>query len=212
MSTRIGCPRGPTAWRNSTTCRLSVDPRGVGAPLGGEDLRLELLQLLLDVLGDLLVLVDDGVADPVQHGRGPVAQQVRHPFEPAADRVEHAAAPVLHGHHEVLPGEQHDLPADQLGPRLVEVQRLEHHEQALVVDVELGPLVGVHRVLDRERVRGEIQREVVELVVGRLVQPEPDEAARHAAGLPDGLGHADRLPPTVGVEGAVHEHPSIVIR
>ena len=83
---------------------------------------------------------------------------------------------------------------------LVEVQRLEHDEQALVVDVELGALVGVDRVLDGQRVRGEVEREVVELVVGRLVQAEPDEAARHAAGLPDRLGHSDRLPLAVGVQ------------
>jgi hypothetical protein len=97
-------------------------------PLGGEDLRHELLQLLLDVVGDLLVLVDDGVGDPVEHGRGAVAQQVRAALEASADRVEHPIGAVLDGDHEVLPGEQHDLAADQLGPALVEVQRLDHDE------------------------------------------------------------------------------------
>src|SRR4051794_36576401 len=241
VSTRIGCPSGPTAWRNSTACRLSeqlraasappdrvrdgavggaeldalplerVDPGGVGAPLRGEDLRLELLQLQLDVVGDLLVVVDDGVADAVEHGRGPVAQQITVALETAANRFEDRVAAVLNRDHEVLPGEQHDLAGDQLGPGLVVVQRLEHDEQAFVVNVEFGPLVGVDRVLDRQWVRREVQREVVELVVGRLVQPEPSEAARHATGLPDCLGHADRLPLTVGVERAVDKHSDSVV-
>jgi hypothetical protein len=189
-----------------------VDPGGVGAPFRGEDLGLELLQLLLDVVGDLLVVVDDGVADAVEHGRGPVAQQITVALEAAADRFEDRVAAVLDRDHEVLPGEQHDLAGDQLGLGLVVVQRLEHDEHAFVVDVELGALVGVDRVLDRERVRGEVEREVVELVVGRFVQPEPREAARHAAGLPDGLGHADRLPLAVGVERAVDEHAHSVVR
>jgi hypothetical protein len=103
--------------------------------------------------------------------------------ETAADRFDDRVAAVLDGDHEVLPGEQHDLAGDQLGPGLVVVQRLEHDEEAFVVDVKFGALVGVDRVLDRERVRSEVEREVVELVVGRLAQPEPDEAARCAAAL-----------------------------
>jgi hypothetical protein len=97
------------------------------------------------------------------------------------------------------PGEQHYLAADELGPGLVEVQSLQDDEEAFVVDVELGALVGVDRVFDRERVRGEVQCEVVELVVRGLVQPQPGKAAGQAPGLADRLRDADGLPVTLGV-------------
>ena len=83
---------------------------------------------------------------------------------------------MLHGHHEVISRKQHDLATVELCSLIVIAERLEHDEQALVVDVELGALVGVNGVLDREGVRGEVESEVVELIERRFMQAEPDEA------------------------------------
>ena len=55
--------------------------------------------------------------------------------------------------------------------------------QRVVVDLELRPLVGVDRVLDRELVEVELAAHAVELLLGRLVQPEPHERAVALAGL-----------------------------
>jgi hypothetical protein len=60
---------------------------------------------------------------------------------------------MLHGHHQVISREKHNLATVDLCSLIVIAGRLEHDEQALVVDVELGALVGVNGVLDREGVR-----------------------------------------------------------
>jgi hypothetical protein len=113
---------------------------------------------------------------------------------------------MLHGHHEVISRKQHDLATVDLCSLIVIAERLEHDEQALVVDVELGALVGVNGVLDREGVRGEVEGEVVELIERRFMQAEPDEAVRNAPRFGDGLRHINRLPLSVRVEGTVDDH------
>ena len=58
--------------------------------------------------------------------------------------------------------------------------------------------------------RGEVEGEVVELVMGRLVHPEPDEALGLTPGPGDRLTEVHRLAPAVRVEGAVDDHGPIV--
>lgn len=55
------------------------------------------------------------------------------------------------------------------------VHRLEHHEQGVVVALGLGPLVGVHRILDRQRMQSEKIGDGLHLIVVRFVQADPDE-------------------------------------
>ncbi|HEY3766513.1 MAG TPA: hypothetical protein VGL44_15235, partial [Gaiellales bacterium] len=59
--------------------------------------------------------------------------------------------------------------------RLEVAGRLQDDEQRLVVDLELRPLVGRDRVLDGEVVQRELLPDGLELLAGRLVQPDPDE-------------------------------------
>jgi hypothetical protein len=54
---------------------------------------------------------------------------------------------------------------------------LEHHEQGVVVAFQLGPLVGVHGVLDREFVQSERGGDALDLLAVRLVQADPDESS-----------------------------------
>ena len=85
---------------------------------------------------------------------------------------------------------------------------LEHQEQRTGVAVELGPLVGVHRVLDGQFVQTEELRNVGHLVGVRLVQADPDESAALARGPSPGparvvaAGDAD----AVDIRGAVDDH------
>ena len=66
-------------------------------------------------------------------------------------------------------------------------QGLQDHEQRLVVDVELGPLVALDRVLDRQRVQLELVVDQRELGVGGVLQTDPDEAVRSARRLSSSL-------------------------
>ena len=59
--------------------------------------------------------------------------------------------------------------------------RLEHHEEVVVVHLELGPLVGGDGVLHRQLVQPELLAHRLELLVGGLVQPDPHEAVRLAS-------------------------------
>ena len=63
-------------------------------------------------------------------------------------------------------------------------QCLDHHEQRVAVALQLGTLVGVDRVLDRQGVELQLVGDLVELLCGRLVQADPHEAA---AGLARGV-------------------------
>ena len=52
----------------------------------------------------------------------------------------------------------------------------------LVVELHLGSLVALDRVLDRQRVQLELVVDQVELGVGRVLQPDPEEGVRVVAG------------------------------
>jgi hypothetical protein len=78
---------------------------------------------------------------------------------------------------EIRPEEHHHLARrdDLPGGRRLAVadvaDGLEHHEQRVVVALQLGPLVGVHRVLDGELVQAEDVRDAGDLLGVGLVQP-----------------------------------------
>ena len=115
------------------------------------------------------------------------------------------------GDHEVAPDEHGDLAGlddlDVRGRRLrVHVPHgLEHREQRVLVPVQLGPLVlGVHRVLDGQRVQPEPLGQVGQLGLVRVAQAEPDETL---AGQPD-LVDDVRLAPA-GPADAVDVHAAV---
>lgn len=111
------------------------------------------------------------------------------------------------GDHEPVAEEYHDLAdLDQLRGFVVR-RGLEHDEQAVVVLLQLRPLVGVNGVLDRQRVRAELQGDVLELGRGGLVQPHPDEALLLVSGRHRRVQGQVSLPPfALHVDGAVHDH------
>ena len=67
--------------------------------------------------------------------------------------------------------------------RLDVARGLEDDEQRVAVHVELRALVRLDRVLDRQLVQVELAPHRVELVLGRLVEADPDERVLLAARL-----------------------------
>ena len=136
-----------------------------------------------ELVGHLLVAVDDLVAHGVDDRRRAVGQDAAR--APRAQRRASCSSPpcaVPDRDHEVVADEHADLAGlDRVV--LVDVpERLEHQEQALVVALELGPLVRRDRVLDGQRVQAERPRRpsASSASVG-LVQADPDEVARLAS-------------------------------
>ncbi len=85
--------------------------------------------------------------------------------------------------------------------------RLEHHEQAVAVVFELRPLVCVDGVFDSQGMEVESLRDGGELLGGRLVQADPDEAAADAS-CAEGVVEVERLGGalTVLIHGTVDDH------
>ena len=111
----------------------------------------------------VLVVVDDAVAHGVHDRRRPVAEHLGVGLEVDAPGVQVRALAVPHRDDVPLADEHVDL-AGLDGVVLVDVpERAQGEEQAVLVPVELGSLVGVERVLDRERVQPEGLRHVGEL-------------------------------------------------
>ena len=150
----IGPPSGITAWRNSSTSRLSRKIRSACVRARArEHLHLDLVDVGLDAAGRVLVHVDDVVGDRVQHLGGPDGQPLGIGLELAADRGQVAALTVADGDHVVDADEDHHL-AELEHLVVVDVaQRLQHDEQRVVVPLELRALMGVHGVLDGQRVQ-----------------------------------------------------------
>ena len=127
---------------------------------------------------------------------------------------------VADGHDEVGPDEDHDLAGLDdlagLGHRLVldVVDGLEHQEQRVVVALQLGSLVGVHRVLDGEFVQAEHVGDGLHLVFVGFVQTDPDEGAVTPSrlefadlGQRGGVGVLAGQSLAVGVDAAVDHRP-----
>ncbi len=74
------------------------------------------------------------------------------------------------------------------------LERVQHDEQRIVVFLDLRPLVALVRVLDRERMEAELLGHLVDLVLRRLEQRDPDEAVGPRHVLAD-VGH--RMSPSL---------------
>ena len=154
----------------------AVDALG-GVGLGGrEHLGLHLLDVDLEARDHGRVVVHDPIGDRVQHRAGPQAEQVGVGLQVLAHVVQGAALPVSHGDDEVRADEhQHLADLDQLV--VVHVARgLQHQEQRVAVHLQLGSLVGVHGVLDRQRVKAEVLPDLVHHSWSGIVQPDPHKA------------------------------------
>ena len=157
------------------------------------------------------VVVDDLVDDRVRDRGRSAGDQVGPGLDPAADVAQRAGLAVADDDDEAVTDEHVDLAhLDLLG--LVDVAGgLEHDEHRLVVDLELGTLVGVQRVLDGELVELELAPDGVELFVGRLVETEPDEGVLALAGCGHvGEGELTGLALPSLVQRAIDDHRGVV--
>jgi hypothetical protein len=109
------------------------------------------------------------------------------------------------------PDEDVDLAADELVVRRFGdgLERLQHDEELIVVLLDLRPLVAAARVLDGERMEVELRRHLVDLVLRRLEQRDPDEALGPRHVIAD-VGHRDvaELLPVL-VRDAVDQHDGL---
>jgi len=114
---------------------------------------------------------------------------------------------VADGDDEVRTGEDvHLAELDRL--RRVDVPRgAQDTEKGVAVALQLGALMGVHRVLDGKLVQRELVSDLGELLVGRAIEPDPG----HPAAAPAGLGHLSQAvgfgdPLAVAIDGAPDDH------
>jgi len=156
-----------------------IDPLGRLLALA-EYLCLDHLDVVLDALGDRVVVVDHLVEDgPYDRGRAQL-EQLGSLLQPLAGRAELACLAVAHRDHVVAGGEQvHLAEVDPLS-LLVVARGLQDDEVGVLVVLQLRPLVGALRVLDRQLVQVEALRHLVKLLGAGLMQPQPDELARLA--------------------------------
>ncbi|SNQ50320.1 hypothetical protein FRACA_440018 [Frankia canadensis] len=177
---------------------------------------LDLVDVDLDLFHRVHVVVHDAVADRVQHRGGTVPQHLRGGLQPAPQLRHLAMLAVAHRHDEVLTEKDHDLSGgdDLRGSGDLRVgdvgRRLEHHEQVVLVVLQLGPLPAGDRVLHGEQVQPILLGDRHELLVGRLEQAEPGEAVALRPGQAQRVAVVDlrRHPLPVAVDAAGH-HPAV---
>ncbi len=190
-----------------------VDPARVGPRAGlREHVRLDLVDVLLHRVRDGQVVVHHVVRDRVQHRGRALGQLAGVGLQLLAQRAQRAVPAVPHRDHEVLADEDHDLAgvhhlAGGCEFLVLDVaDRFEHREERLAIVLHLGALVGLDGVLHGQGVQVEELGDARELLVGRLVQAEPDEALALLADPLHGVhqvaarGGADTVP----VRHAVH--------
>ena len=144
-------------------------------------------------------------------GGGADREQLRVPLQLLAHVAEAAGVSVADGDQEVRAEEEHHLAdVDELVGADV-AGRLDDEEERVAVDLELRPLVRADGVLDGQLVQVELASNRVELLCGRLDEPDPGEAAgggglrADAGDLPVAL---EAVP--LAVDGAVDDHARIL--
>src|SRR5829696_5874486 len=190
--------------------RELVDPaRHVG--ITPEDLGLYLFDIVLEAVDYGPVVINDTVHDGVQDRLGSTAQVLGVGLQLLAYSAQVRCLSVAHAHYEVFSHKEVDFA--ELDPLLlVQVTgRLEHDEERIYVALQLGPLVGVRRILDRQPVQAELPCHGRELLFRRLVEADPRHTAPVSYSLID-LFEGGRLGGTVAVhvDGVVHDHRRII--
>ncbi len=184
-----------------------------------EDVLFHRVDVGLDQVGDVEVAVDHVVGDRVHDRVGAELEQGGGGFEFPSHPGQFAVLAVSDRHHEVGTDEDHDLAGlddlPGLGDRLVldVVDRLEDHEQRLVVALQLRSLMRVHRVLDGQLVQAEHIADGLHLMFVGFVKADPHERVP-ALGLElmhlvqrRGVGVLAGKPLAVDVDAAVDHRP-----
>jgi hypothetical protein len=132
------------------------------------------------------------------------SEELRFSFELLADRRHVPAATVTDADEEVRADEQHHLTDLDHFLGVDVLDRLEDHEPAVAVALELRALMSVQGVLDGEWMQPELRGDLLELVLARLEQPGPHEAARVPVRRHEWPHVAAALP--VFVQHPIHDH------
>jgi hypothetical protein len=104
-----------------------------------------------------------------------IAHDLRAMLEPASGGSKRARLTVSHDDDVVRPDEHLDL-AELHGLLFLDIPgRLVDGEHHVVIDLELRPLMRLDRILDRQLVELELPPHRVELLLRRLVEPDPHE-------------------------------------
>ena len=148
-----------------------------------EKLVLDRLELRFHGIEHRKVAVDHRVHQRIEHVAGAVAQQLRLALGARAHAEKALLAVQSHREHVVAADEDVDLADLQLVTD--HVDGVHHDEQQVAVFLDLRPLVPVARVLHRQRVQVELLLHRGELVLGRIAQRHPHEAAGALQVVPD---------------------------
>src|ERR671913_1206238 len=190
--------------------RELVDPAR-HAGITPEDLGLYLLDVVPETFDYGSVVVYDTVHDGVQDRLGSTAQVLGVGLQLLAYPAQVRCLAVTHAHYEVFSHKEVNFA--ELDPLLlVQVAgRLEHDKERIPVALQLGPLVGVRRILDRQPVQAKLPGDGGELLFRRPVEADPS----HTTPVPDGLIgllEGDRLggPAAIHGDGGVHDHSRII--
>ena len=200
--------RGPSELQH-----LALEPvdRGDVGVLGpGEHLLLDAFHVIRQRPLDEHVVVDHAVHDRVQHRGWAQGQLVAVELEAVAHVAQRVALTATDRDDEAVPDEDHDLTGLDVGGLLEIAQGLQHREDAAFVRLDLGPLVALDRVLDRERVQRQLVVDRVELRVGRVLEPDPDEPVAQRPQLLQLVAEVTAgVPNPATVDGLVHDHATL---
>ena len=195
-----GTSSGETARRSDISSRLSWYSRADVVVRSSEDRGLQFLDVLLDRDRDLDEVVDHQVGDRVEHRGGAEASR----SGCSSSRRRSSASPPCSPWRTVItygaPRKTMTSPVSTtslvaVSSLVLDVpRRLQHHEQRVVVVLELGPLVGVDRVLHRERVQSVPARRSTELGL-RSARTGPARRSRPLGGHPERLVRRHRRLP-----------------
>src|SRR5215207_11325212 len=176
-----------------------------------EDLGLYLFDIVLEADDYGPVVINDTVHDGVQDRLGSTTQVLGVGLQLLTYPAQVRRLAVAHTHYEVFSHKEVDFAELDLLLLVQVTGRLEHDEERLPVALQLGSLVGIRRILDRQPVQAELPGDGRELLFRRLVEADPRHTAPVSYSLID-LFEGGRLGGTVAVhvDGVVHDHSRII--
>ncbi len=158
--------------------------------VAAEDLGLDLVDVVLDARDHRCVAVDHRVENRVEDRLRAELEQVRRLLHASPHRRQIGGRAMADRDHEVRADEDVEFAEVDLLGRVQVTGRAQDDEERVAVAFQLGALVCLHRVLDRERVQVELGGQREKFGLGRAGQPDPCHAGRLFAQLTVGVGEA----------------------
>lgn len=150
---------------------------------------------------------DHGVDHGMQRvkGRGPCVQL---PY-PLAGPFEGVAMLLADGHDEGVTDERHDTTDLERRHRAAMTEAHQREEARLVVDIQLGPVARLDRVLHRQRVQTEHLLDIREVGHGGMVESHPQEPPGFPGGDPASAQAVDHINASI-VKSLIRRHRSSI--